>query len=241
MERDLSIGKHPLLMGRHWPTKLHHWKATELEVFLEQHNYPRHTHRDQLEARRRACVEALLKKDRVPAEVLAEDPEILMDVEMHRLADVAWLEFGKKLDAKKAEFEGAIGFLTSDEAYMQTMQSLIEHAVKHRQTAGYHQMVTTWNDWHLSLQIDEGRPRSRGHFGAYGGRTKKLNIFLGENRFGISCIHSLEWKYVDQMLNNIWLKDRSSIEDIWFLTGTGWAPSQAAIIQYRDSLQLSAA
>jgi hypothetical protein len=37
------------------------------------------------------------------------------------------------------------------------------------------------------------------------------------------------------------LKDRASIEDIWFLTGTGWTPTQASVTHYRDSLQLTAA
>lgn len=234
--RDLSIGKHPLIIGRTWPKVTYHWTHTELQQFLDENRYPAHTWGDQQNARKRAAVAALRRGNPVPQVVLDEDPSIVEDFEQEKGSDALWSRFNIHLGAMKIEFEKAIGFLTSMDVYRARVTRLLLTMFKQRNTTGVNKMQVKWEDWELTLRAPQPHiARSRFGFSAYG---RYVVVAMGADSFGISGIHTISWDIVDSSLFELLKSGQVSYDDIWFFTGVGWTPLRASVVTVVEPLSV---
>lgn len=229
MQRDLTVGKHPMLIGRLWPQVLHHWTIAEFQSFLEQNKYPSNTWRDQQESRRQTAIEAMGKGICVPQEVLAEDSSIADDVHMNKASSLAWGRFNARVADLRAQFEVFIGYVLTMDLYRGRIKSLLADMLKQRQTLGRKQMSVVHQGWTLTLQAVDGRPAQISQFGAYGGRAKRVDIYEGKNSFGIADLHAISWDLVESVLTELLIEGSVSYDDIWFFTGVGWQPARTTI------------
>lgn len=229
MARNLSVGKHPILIGRLWPQVLHHWTTAEFESFLETNRFPVNTWRDQQEGRRQAAIEAMVKGISVPHEVLVEDLTIAGDAEMNIASSLAWARFNARMADLKTRFELFIGYVLSGDTYRTRIKSLIAAMLSQQQTLGHNQMVVVHQGWTLSLQFCEGRPARLGCFGGFDGRAKSVVVYEGKNSLNLGALHNIAWDLVESVMTELLSEGAVTYDDIWFFTGVGWQPPRTLI------------
>jgi len=236
--RDLSIGKHPDLIDRRWPTHVHHWTYGEFERFLSENRYPPNTWRDRQEFRRQRAIKHLLKGAFVPHEVLLEDGTIAADAGTRLEAAESWARFNEELAKTSARFEMFIGYTTSHDAYANGIEALLLGTLKQREPLGATQMYVEHHEWELSISVADARRETTGRFGPHGdGIPKHVTVFNGRNTLGITALHSVDWNVVEVALTNLLLAEKVTLDDIWFLTGVGWQPLRPIQLQSAASSQ----
>lgn len=238
IKSDLSIGKHPLIIGKKWPVHIHHWTHDKFEQFMREHRVPVNTWKDQQEARRQSIIQALLKGLPVPAEVLAEDSELEADAEMHRKADAAAVFYQEECKRLKEAFERDIGYTSETvEQYEDSLRKLLLSMLAVDETKrvvlGKHMMLATYNKDPLLLKIVQGRRPTTGAFGTYGGVESKVHI-----KYGISelapVLHSFAWSLAERLLTELLVEKKLTYDQIWFWTGVGWGPQISVVHQIRS-------
>jgi len=223
--RDLSIGKHPVLIGRMWPNAIQHWKEMELDQFLEAHRYPPHTWRDHQEARRQSAIKSLVAGLAVPSEVLEEDASIAADAQMH-LADSAAASMRLEREKKESQrLEIALGAWSDEGTYTQRIRLLLRDTLKQRNGHGKSRMAVNHSGWNLQIRLDEGRPARWGYFGTVdGGRQKRLLVVSDTG----GCAY-VDWPRAEAAITKLLTEGLVTFDDVWFLTGTGWQPKRAVV------------
>ncbi|ABD72051.1 hypothetical protein Rfer_4365 (plasmid) [Rhodoferax ferrireducens T118] len=241
MQRDLTIGKHPILLGRLWPQVLHHWTADELQSFLKQNRFPANTWRDQQEGRRQAAIEALTSGISVPQEVLKEDASIAEDSEMQIKAAAGWAKFETRMADLRTSFEVFIGYVLTMDIYRSRIKSLLAEMLRQRRTGGPHQMVVTHQDWTLTLKVSGANQKAHGPFGAYGGQYRRVIVTAGVDTLISGWLHTIAWDLVESVLTEFLIDGAFTFDDIWFFTGVGWQPTRNTLVVVTSKPQALAA
>lgn len=229
---DHSIGPHPLIIGKVWPTAIHCWTHDQFAQFMREHNVPVNTWADQQEYRRQAVIQALLNNTPVPQDVLAEDQELERDALMHRRASEGWTRNYDFEVRERASFEADIGYSTNFEVYESSLRQILLSMLKpeggKRLTHGKSHMGTRFNQRELALKFIPARPPRLGTFGAFGGSPARVHIILGSSDLG-PVLHSVAWDRIDQLLTNLLSEGEVTHEDVWWWLGSGWQPSSTVV------------
>lgn len=226
--RDLSIGDHPVLIGRKWPTKIHHWKCDEFEGFLREHRFPANTWNDQQEARRQKAIDVQFKGGWVPKVVRDEDASIDQDVQMKKGSAVAWGKLGDYLRERSVAFQHYVGYTSSVPVYEAKIAQILESAIKQMQRIGPNAILVNHEGWCLTLTTHDARPAANSMFGA---SPKRLQISDGEDGLGVRGIHTIQWGDVDNALNGLLKESRVTLDEIWCFAGMSWRPASPAVVQ----------
>jgi hypothetical protein len=239
MFRDLTIGKHPLLIGRSWPHKVHHWTHGEFENFLDKNCFPANTWSDQQEGRKRVAIDALVKGVWVPAEVLTEDPQIVADAEAvlnSQRASDAWHDHLKTVVPSMIEdFELKTGYAHSMEIYLDWLKSTVRAMLLRCSRVGKSAMQVDWNGWNLTLNIVGVKPPTFGAFGPYGGKAKHVSISGEKNGYRMH-LHEVSWLYVESAIRDLLIEGAITYDQLWFWTEVGYQPPRSSVVTKTDAV-----
>ena len=238
MARDLSIIKHPLIIGRKWPSKVHHMTQIEFGSFLTEHRFPSHTHNDQQVSRRRYCVDQIAKGEQLPAEVIDEDPSLLKDGQDQRLASEAAVSFydlyQKHLKLEREAFERDLGYCHSHTVYRNALTNLLKATVTSGVPFGQKSTSVLHEGRQLCLKIVESKQPQKGVFGTYGGAPKRLQIIRGAADIGL-VLHTVPFDLIDNLLTELLASKQVTYDQIWNLAGLSWRPQGKAVITRIES------
>ncbi|MFP3637538.1 hypothetical protein [Paraburkholderia sp. SIMBA_054] len=221
-ERNLQVKKE-ILCSRPYPVALHHWTEVEFERFLDEHRFPRNTYADRLASRRLAVVQAIAAGEFVPAQVTAECPELVVDGQAARDASGSLVTLNAFWAERQAAFEQAIGFCTSEAVYRELIKEVLVGVLG--RAFDDIRSPWVWGEWTIVLRLDQGRGARHGRFGLEdAGREKRLLIKPGA--LSVGALHCVDWTRVDNALFELLRDGLLCLDQVWFLTGTGWIPEQ---------------
>lgn len=129
-QRNLSIVKHPVLIGRKYPAALSHWTSNELETYLLSTHWPANTLKGHESSRRVQITDALKSGKWVPQVVMdeAEGQDALEDAIMWVKAEASWSIALANHKSNVSQFEMVMSYCSSKDDFEQKIESLIVSA-----------------------------------------------------------------------------------------------------------------
>jgi len=134
-----------------------------------------------------------------------------------------WTELNHRIEQLAARFEVHIGYTRSDPAYEQSLERLLEMALRDGKMVynGEANSIVvedeTWENRVLCLSVDPGRSSKLGHFGSYGGREASLIIRNGPHPNNVWMLFKVKWPMVIKVSNALTKSGRLCRDDAYKL------------------------